>query len=205
MLINYQSRFEIDGHFIEIKRCHQKAKKQDLQNIDVNEFVDMMMQFQQLFIGNFNMSQNEKKYINESFTDIYPQFQPNGYQNYQTSQNYGLYGNNMNQNFEFANHFETNINPLRDQNYSKEQLITDFQKCPMSKIIMKNSPERQRADIEGKKKYRDYSDRESYTEILGGLKKTEYKHSFWNLRFNQQIKSTWDFLAGRMKRKSWGI
>lgn len=191
-LINLERKLKVDGQFVDIKKCHEKMKKKKVQNptnMNFFNFVESMIQLENCFMGNFNLNYFQKKSINETFIEQFPQFQN---QEFWQNQNMG-YGNLSlapPPNFQFAEHFQNKMNPERQPDYSREKFMDDFEGCPISRIFKKKPKEKV-----------DYSDRESYSSILDSLKSINFDHRCFKLRFNKQVQNTWALIAERMMKK----
>lgn len=220
-LINLKRRLIVDDHSIEIKKCYEKAKKPQLglaENMEM--FISQMIQFQQMFMGN-QMSPYQRKSVNEAFCDTYRQFENQGMPNANLGYHgYGMQSRDLNSfdglnrnagqakfhqsgfggiqrpaDFTFANHFQSVMNRERREEYSPEQFMNDFERCPVAKILIKKSKKGSKCDLRH---------RETFSKILETLADVNFKldHDESNLRFNKQMLRTWAFLSQRMKIQS---
>lgn len=209
-LINLEKKLKIDGCFVEIKECYEKAKKNDENFLNEETFLKTLFEFQQLFFSNSYLNVvNYKEKFEESFQDNFPQFTPFLSNNYPPeAQNLGRaylqndprinffnyngidYFSPQRRDFQILDHFKEKGAWVREE----EDMRREFNNCPVSGILRRNSPKRKEEVCLGK---------ETYKKVVREVKekKCPFNHRFFNLRFNRQVLCTWGFIKQRMVKR----
>jgi len=188
-LIESEEIHLIDGNYVEVKQCFEKTKMKNFEkneekpfethNYDGN-FFSQLQQFllaQGMFQMNFNsapmppMLQNMPQSVQQ---------QPQNFSN--SGDFYSQYGQqtiNGNWGSFPAGHLQGY------DNMSQIPMDAFFEKCPVAKIIMKE-PKGYHKQPEVKEET-NYEERESFMEVLKGLKNIQFFHNLQNLRLNSCV------------------